>query len=239
MPYVIRYKQYMFEKEPRMNWLSLADMMTGLMLVFLLIAILFISQTQSNIQKYKSVKSEIYQELKEAFKTKEEAWQMTISEKNLTIVFNNPRALFRQDSSIITSDYKEILDEFIPVYLGIINKDEYRDNIREVRIEGHTANTSAVYNSYISTVKLSQDRAREILKYIRGSKTYMEIDSLGQAKFEFWFTANGYGKGRAVDSSGDFVHDSNEKISQKSRRVEFRIVTNSEQLIDEIFRNIK
>lgn len=225
-------------KKPTTNWLSLADMMTGLMLVFLLISILFISQTQAVIQKHRATKSEIYQELKDSFKIKQEEWQMVIRE-DLTIVFNNPKALFKQDSSVITNDYKRILDEFIPIYIGIINKEKYKDSIREVIIGGHTANKSDKYNTYIDTIELSQDRARAILKYIMSKPSYSKIDNLDKDKLKFWFAANGYGLGRAVDSSGGFIYDTNENVSPKSRRVEFRIVTNSEQLVDEIFKSIK
>jgi len=158
--------------------------------------------------------------------------------EDLTIVFNNPKALFKQDSSVITNDYKNILDEFIPIYIGIINKEKYKNSIKEVIIGGHTANKSNKYSTYIDTIELSQDRAREILKYIMTNSSYDKINDLDKDKLKFWFTANGYGLGRAVDSSGDFVHKTNKDISPKSRRVEFRIVTNSEQIIDEIFKSI-
>lgn len=223
--------------KPTTNWLSLADMMTGLMLVFLLISILFISQTQASLKEDRATKSEIYQELIETFKDKQNEWQMVIKD-DLTIIFKNPDFLFKQDSSIITRQYKDILNEFIPKYIEIINKEKYKDSIREVRIEGHTGDTSDQYNTYIRTIELSQDRAREILKYIMNSKYYKNnIGKEDQKKLKFWFTANGYGLGRAIDFSGDFVYDTNNGIDKSSRRVVFSIITNSEKLIEEIFKN--
>lgn len=218
----------------------MADMMTGLMLVFLLIAILFISQTQGRVQQYRAVKADILQELRSAFQEKEDEWQIEIKD-DLTIVFNNPKTLFEQDSAIITAAYKEILNEFIPIYVRIINQDKYRGRVTEVRIEGHTADFSPTYDTYIDTVELSQDRAREILRYIRSNQYYVSLDEGSKKKLEFWFTANGYGLGRALDSAGELVYFSKryDDISSNSRRVEFRIVTDSETLVDEIFNSIK
>lgn len=222
------------------NWISLSDMMTGLMLIFLLIAVLTISQVvaqenerQQMITEYDMSKEEIYSDLEEAFGGKKDEWGIEIA-RDLSIKFQNPDLLFDTDDSNLKDNYKQILDDFIPRYLAIVNKEEYKDRIREVRIEGHTAEVSPAHPTYISTISLSQNRANSVLAYMLDNQYYLSLSERDKAKLLFWFTANGLGKGRTLDSSGEYTFESGESISQNSRRVEFRIVTTSEELIEEI-----
>lgn len=222
------------------NWISLSDMMTGLMLIFLLIAVLTISQVvaqenerQQMITEYDLSKEEIYSDLEEAFGGKKDEWGIEIA-RDLSIKFQNPDLLFDTDDSNLKDNYKQILDDFIPRYLAIVNKDEYKDRIREVRIEGHTAEVSPAHPTYMSTISLSQNRANSVLAYMLENQYYLSLGESDKAKLLFWFTANGLGKGRTLDSSGEYTFESGQTISQNSRRVEFRIVTTSEELIEEI-----
>jgi len=140
----------------------LSDMMTGLMLVFLLISLLVITvveemkeelelqkqqletqkkkiddvEKQKNriLLEYNNAKADILKDLKKAFEDKEIEWDMTIDD-DLTIKFNNPDVLFEANKSIIKSEFKIILNNFIPKYLEIINSEKYKDKIKEVRIE--------------------------------------------------------------------------------------------------------
>jgi outer membrane protein OmpA-like peptidoglycan-associated protein len=208
--------------------------MTALMMVFLLIAVLYISQVQEQqreatklITEYNQSKKDIYSDLNEAFKDKYEEWDMVL-DNDLSIKFNNPDVLFDYLSSDVSDKYKKILDDFIPTYLAIINKSEYRDNIKEVRIEGHTAS----WDDYMDTIKLSQDRSNAVLNYILISPYYEKLHDSDKEQLGFWLTSNGLGFGRAIDDSGAYVIDSKSAISSKSRRVEFKIVTSSESLVE-------
>lgn len=223
------------------NWISLSDMMTGLMLVFLLIAVLSISQVvikeqerQELLNEYDLSKEEIYNDLEDAFGDKKEEWGIEIS-RDLSIKFQNPDVLFGYLSANISSEFNSILEDFIPLYLEIINKDKYQDKIKEVRIEGHTAD----WPDYMYTIELSQDRANAVLSTILNNNYYNELDFDTKEKIKFWFTANGLGNGRTLDSEGEFTHYSNKDVSTNSRRVEFRIVTTSDELIEEIINKQK
>jgi outer membrane protein OmpA-like peptidoglycan-associated protein len=222
------------------NWISLSDMMTGLMLIFLLIAVLTISQVvaqenerQQMITEYDLSKEEIYSDLEEAFGGKKDEWGIEIA-RDLSIKFQNPDLLFDTDDSNLKDNYRQILDEFIPKYLSIVNKDEYKNRIREVRIEGHTAEVSPATPTYMSTISLSQNRANSVLAYMLENEYYLSLSEEDKAKLLFWFTANGLGKGRTLDANGEYTYESGGSISPTSRRVEFRIVTTSEELIEEI-----
>jgi outer membrane protein OmpA-like peptidoglycan-associated protein len=44
---------------------------------------------------------------------------------DLRIKFTNDKILFEPNKTYLTQEFKNILDQFIPSYLGIINKSEY------------------------------------------------------------------------------------------------------------------
>ena len=77
------------------HWISLSDMMTGLMLVFLLISVVTISEIQKReinknqiILEYNNTKEDISNDLKKAFQKNSKEWNMLLS-SDLTIKFNN------------------------------------------------------------------------------------------------------------------------------------------------------
>ncbi len=214
--------------------------MTALMMVFLLIAIIYVSEVQEKreeenklITEYNQSKKDIHDELNSAFKDKFQEWDMVLDD-DLSIKFNNPDVLFERFDANLTDKYKRVLDEFIPTYLSIINKTEYREDIKEVRIEGHTADYD---NRYMDSIRLSQDRSNSVLSYIFDSEYFKNLGYNDKIQLQFWLTSNGLGYGRAIDDDGTFVIDSRNGISAKSRRVEFKIVTSSESLVETLIRN--
>ena len=225
------------------NWISLSDMMTGLMLIFLLIAILTISQVvaeqeqrQELLDEFDTSQAEIYQELENTFGSKSSDWGIEVT-RDLVVKFNNPDLLFDSDAASLKPEYQAILDEFTPLYVAIVNKDKYADKIKEIRIEGHTADYTDAHPTYISTVELSQARANSVLSYMRETSAFVNLSEPSKNKLTFWFSANGLGNGRSLDDASKYVYKTMNSISPKSRRVEFRIVTNSDELIQQIINN--
>ena len=121
-------------------WMSVSDLMTGLMVIFLFVAIAYISRVQKNqsvLTDYVETKNELHNKLVKEFEGDTLKWQMTIG-KDLTMKFKEPTVLFSTGSSELTPRFKEILDEFLPRYFNILLNDSLRSNIQEIRIEGHT-----------------------------------------------------------------------------------------------------
>lgn len=226
----------MTKKNDSANWISLSDMMTGLMLIFLFIAIVAISDVRSIAQEYQDTRGQIYQDLETAFNSDKENWSMELDEDTLSIRFTNPDLLFSFDSASLRQEYKRILDEFIPKYLGVITKPEYQDDISEIRIEGHTSQERLDTNYYFMyNINLSQERSNSVLDYILNSDAFNSISPEDQDQVKFWITANGLGYSRALDEDGKLVFNTEQNQDrEQSRRVEFRILTNSEDLLKEI-----
>lgn len=222
-------------------WISLSDIMTGLMVIFMFIAISYIKQVQDKqketdalIEEYQQTVIALYEKLKIEFEEdfKAENWNAKIDE-DLSIQFLNERVLFQEGQSRIRTKFREILDDFFPRYIEILLDERFIDKIAEVRIEGHTNSVGG----YMSNVYLSQQRTANVLDYILfdGTETYEELPTAQQDLVRYWFTANGFSFGRTLDSDGNFTINSNATEDKKlSRRVEFRIITKTEELIKKI-----
>jgi len=219
-------------------WMSVSDLMTGLMIIFLFIAIAYMSKVRTNqsvLTDYIETKEQLHEKFVNEFKGDTARWQMTIG-KDLSMKFKNPTVLFEQGSWELTPQFTKILDEFIPRYFSILLNDSLRNEVREIRIEGHTDNVAYPAldkDPYIANVILSQRRALSVQRYIRNMKFFNKYSDDDKRLLEFWLTANGLSYGKALDDDGNFIQFSNKPINmQLSRRVEFRIVTNGDEILE-------
>ena len=219
-------------------WMSVSDLMTGLMVIFLFVAVAYMIQVQANqsvLTEYVETKQHLHDRLVSEFKGDTAKWKMVVG-KDLSMKFREPEVLFAQGSGELQPKFKDILDEFIPRYLNILLTDSLRSRIREIRIEGHTDDLRMVKygsDSYLSNVLLSQERAYNVLSYIRNMESFDNYTEEQRKLLDFWFTANGLSYGKALDSQGQYAALSNDSIDKaKSRRVEFRIVTTGEEVLE-------
>ena len=219
-------------------WLSVSDLMTGLMVIFLFVAIAYISRvqkSQSVLTDYIETKEKLHDKLVNEFEGDTLKWQMSIG-KDLTMKFKEPTVLFASGSSALTPRFKEILDEFLPRYFNILLNDSLRKNIQEIRIEGHTDDVpmpSYHIDPYIANAMLSQERALSVVKYFRTMPVFESYTDAQKQLLEYWFTANGLSFGRALDDEGHYIIASGKPINRDlSRRVEFRIVTSGDDILE-------
>jgi len=220
-------------------WMSVSDLMTGLMVIFLFVAIAYMIEVQKNqnvLTDYVDTKNELHDKLVREFAGDTAKWQMQVG-KDLSMKFNNPQVLFATGSYQLTDSFKVILDTFIPRYLSILLKDTtLHKRIQEIRIEGHTDNVPAPQfgkDPFMANVKLSQLRSYSVLEYIKNMPSYQDYSEEERTKLEFWFTSNGLSYGKSVDSNGRYTAISGNPIDKdKSRRVEFRIVTTGDDVLE-------
>jgi outer membrane protein OmpA-like peptidoglycan-associated protein len=222
--------------------------MTGLMVIFMFIAISYIMEVQKKqderdllFEEFKATKESLYYALDSAFKDDFSKWQVEL-DKDLSIKFTNPDVLFASGQTEIRPYFKEILEQFLPQYFKIILQDKYRDKISEVRIEGHTDQVPAFNfdpDPYIGNVKLSQLRSAQVLKQFRDMTYFKELPAETVDLLQFWLTANGLSYGRTLDSNKTLTKDSGQEINNEfSRRVEFRIITTSDKLVEKVIQEL-
>jgi outer membrane protein OmpA-like peptidoglycan-associated protein len=228
-------------------WIPYADLMTVLMVIFLFISLSYMGLVQFQkkqqdkiFEEYKQTKENLYIELRETFKNDFEKWSLEL-DKDLSIKFTNPNVLFQSGKSDITPVFRQILSEFFPKYLSVITQGKYKDKIAEIRIEGHTDDMPIhrTNDPYIDNVQLSQERSRNVLKFLRSLHSYKKLPSETEQLLQFWLTANGLSYGRTLDSNKELSYISkNPSDNEKSRRVEFKIVTTSEILVKKVIEQL-
>ena len=219
--------------------LSTGDMMSGLMFIFILLLSALMMQiqnqrekTKNQIEDYSRIRQEIYIDLKKEFGKDTLKWNAKIDSAKISIRFQKQSALFDYNKIDLKQDFKDILDDFFPRYMRLITKDEYRDNIEEIRIEGHTDSKG----SYESNMELSQGRTRTILNYCLEimPDTIIYKDSTLSEWAKSRITANGLSFSHLIIDK-----ETGEENPELSRRVEFRIRTNAESKMEEILDSLR
>ncbi len=213
------------------HWLSVSDMMSGLMVIFLFIAISYMMQVQEEKQQlieiavtYEKTKDLIYQSLYEEFKNDLPKWNAEIDRENLAISFKEPDVLFNVGEAELKDKFKVILSEFFPRYNQALAA--YYKDVEEIRIEGHTSSewnikTVSADESYFLNMALSQDRTRATLEYC----LMLPQVAPNRPWLKTIVTANG------LSSSKLILLSNGQEDTVRSRRVEFKVKTNSEKQI--------
>ena len=231
------------------QWLSVSDLMAGLMMVFLFISIVLMRNVMLEKQEidnalksamkekqkieqiastYKNNKVKIYNALHSEFKTDLKRWDAEINKEDLSFSFISPDVLFDTGKIKLKPKFKNVLSDFFPRYLNIIHL--YHQSIEEIRIEGHTSSHWAGLSAdkaYFSNMNLSQGRTRSVLSYI------YQLNSVTNKRD--WIKKNiaavGYSSSKLILEHG--IENSN-----KSRRVSLRVITNSEKEILKILNKV-
>lgn len=228
------------------HWISISDMMAGLMVIFLFIAIsymLHVRADKERIEKiavtYEALQGDLREDLANEFKNDFNNWNAVLNRQTLSIRFEEPEVLFLIDKSEIRPVFKKILREFFPRYIKILTDTKndageykYRDDIAEIRIEGHTSSEwnddTSSREAYILNMGLSQERTRSVLEFV------LQINRPEIRQHREWITkhltANGLSSSRLIKN-----RDGTEN-PKESRRVEFRVRTNAEKRIVEIIK---
>ena len=176
------------EQETEEHWVSISDVMAGLMVIFLFIAISYMlhvrlkaneiivykNEVEKLLDAYKNLQAKLSEELQAEFEgssTKKRQfrteWRGYLDIETLSIRFKKP---FKQGEATVPNAFKSVLRDFFPRYVAILTKPEYQNEIAEIRIEGHTSSEWFVkvtgHEAYINNMELSQDRARNVLHYV-------------------------------------------------------------------------
>lgn len=174
--------------ESEEHWVSTSDMMTGLMLIFLFLAISYIlnvhqktnkiieqaEEAQTLLGNYKDLKDKLARDLQIEFRgddTKKKQfdvdWKGYLHTDTLVIDFEHP---FEVGSTIVPEGFKRTLTDFFPRYIDLLTERDYKTEIYGIRIEGHTSSEwkgeVSIDVAFMNNMALSQNRARNVLDYV-------------------------------------------------------------------------
>lgn len=224
---------YKRKRDENFHWISVSDLMSGLMIVFLFISVAYMRYNQIEKDKIKNIavayqdtQVAIYYSLLKEFEHDMDKWNASITQDTLSFQFNAPEVLFNTGESEINQYFQSILSDFIPRYLHIL--EQYKNSIEEIRIEGHTSSEwrykTDEDDAYFLNMELSQSRTRSVLKYIY---SLLSITDEQKKWIKDKFAAVGFSSSKAIYNNGV-------ENKERSRRVTFRIITNSDIEIKKI-----
>ena len=199
-------------------WLSLSDLMSVLMVIFLFISIGFFMELQKGNKQIENRHRALNSALHQEFFADLERWSAEITDDNI-VRFDAPFAAGRAE---LSHEFEAILSEFFPRYLAVLSNAEFKNHLQEVRIEGHTSRywgqASTPQEIYLNNMRLSQQRATNVLDYV------YQIDHPNVKGVKTWIEgllrANGMAYAKPIYQDDGKTFD-----SVRSRRVEFKVVT--------------
>ena len=182
-----------------------------------------LAATKSELQDIVGIRTDIISALQSTFNNS----SMTVDAQTGSITFSSD-VLFRYNSSTLTTESKETLQEIIPMYLGVLLQDQYRDYIAEIIIEGHTDTDGG----YQGNMELSYERANAVAKFCLDEMNGLsekEIEQLQQL-----LTVNGRSYSNPVYETDATGATTGEIDMAASRRVEIKFRLKEDEMIEKI-----
>jgi outer membrane protein OmpA-like peptidoglycan-associated protein len=234
-----RHQSHSQVEEKESFWVSYTDLMSGLLVIFALVLMVAMFNMQSTYEESKAaiaekeealqrqnemieeivgVKSEIIKELVKAFK--DSKLDMEVDPQTGAIRFSGG-VFYESNSSEVSASGEKYLEQFIPEYIGILLSDQFKDEISQIVVEGHTDTDGG----YLFNLKLSQDRALSVVQMISSP----EFPNFPHRKeLPIVITANGRSYSMPI------YNDKGKIDSDKSRRVEFKFRLKDDEVLDKI-----
>jgi len=217
-------------------WPTFTDLLSVIILVILLVLVSYIfvaqvttQQTQearemmnnminNRIEEVVGFRETIVRDLSSKFKSSDLI--INFDENTGAISFSG-EVLFDTGSANIKPIFREMLEEFIPEYVGVLLNEKNRDNISQIIIEGHTDDIG----DYMSNLDLSQRRAANVVKYIISDQFN---DFQYKEDLKYYITANGKSESSPIRNEDGTIN------RQKSRRVELKFNLKDQYFIDKM-----
>lgn len=211
------------EEEEGHFWPSFTDLLTTILLCFILIFItmmiiksLQIEEMKETIDQIMGVRSELVSELKAEFDDTVEG--IEVDDKTGAIIFNT-EILFAYDESTLKENAFVFLNEFVPIYLDVLLGSDFEEYVAEIIIEGHTDRDG----SYLYNLELAQNRAYSVAEYILSDQfPYQNI----QSHLEEKLTVN------SKSYTDNLTNNSGKYDADSSRRVEFKFRLKDEEILN-------
>ncbi len=176
-------------------WLSIGDLMSGLLLVFVLLFVAAILQLQDYIEQSTDRRVFIIQSLQQKFN--EQNIDAAVDEETGDISIADS-VLFDEGRFALLDDGKNFLNRFIPVYSEVIFSNELiEEEIVRVVMEGHTSSLGFDHTN----MELSLNRANSVANYI-----ITEMEFSHKERFIQKMQASGRGEidaDQSIDNAAD------------------------------------
>jgi outer membrane protein OmpA-like peptidoglycan-associated protein len=222
----------MREEENAGVYLSISDLMSGLLMIF---AMLFITAQiqlevkikeaealKIQIEEYKKAVDELPIRILNALEGKMGDQGLFSVDKETGDVSIGDRILFDNGSAKLKPEGKKFLTKFIPAYSGVIfSSDLFNKQITRVVIEGHTSSNGTEKDN----MELSLRRALAVSNYISSNDFYFPT----KKRFQEKILASGRGEIESNEKADD-PHDRKVVFRFQFRREDFKQFLGSKDL---------
>lgn len=165
----IRGKKNSDEDSGNIFWVTMADLLLGLAIIFITLFVLAMTGfSQQNIQQQK-VQMDVSEKIGDELKKSNIDADIDKMSGNLKI---SDGELFELNSYVLTPQGKKLLDKLAPIYINTIFADkELSSQIENIVIQGHTdsqmfAGVNSKNEQFMKNMDLSLKRANAVAEYI-------------------------------------------------------------------------
>jgi outer membrane protein OmpA-like peptidoglycan-associated protein len=191
-------------------WISFADLMTALMVLFLVVmgvALLAITKNVTEREKAEEQHRQDIEVILERFSEAAKRYDGIKVDKQRSVIDFGDRARFAFGKSNLSADQESVLRQFVPEILMLANDDLGKRILKRLVVEGYTDKTG----SYLSNLNLSLQRSQRVLctMFATGGESLLSEDQ--KENVRSLFLVGGYSFNAAKDTD------------EESRRVEMRM----------------
>lgn len=197
-------------------WMSIGDLMSGLMFIFILALSAFminITQLTDQLVSKENTRKQILHEIKTEMEAKGFTEIKIVDDQGILRLEQG--ILFDPGEAELLPEGKKLLNALAPITYQILNKPKYRGTVETIFIEGHTDNDPVVYSKeFDSNWDLSTQRAINTWLFMRNAESMLK--SLKNKDGEKIISVSGYADSRPIASN------KTEKGKRLNRRIDFR-----------------
>lgn len=212
-------------------WMSFSDMMSGMLIIFILVCIALLYQLTQMKDNYAANMDELSKSIRVRYDIIHEI-QKELAQKNIEVYISDNDTVLRIPESVlhfdtnrheIKNEHKETAEEIGRVLYEAIAKDDRWEHLETVFVEGHTDNKQARDNPRYNW-DLSAMRAISLWQY------WLENTDFGHTLRDFrnkdnkrLFSVSGYADSRPVEDSRPESMEDDEL--RRQRRIDIRFTT--------------
>jgi outer membrane protein OmpA-like peptidoglycan-associated protein len=191
-------------------WISFADLMTALMVLFLVVmgvALLAVTKNVTEREKAEEQHRKDIELILERFTKVAKRYDGIKVDKERRVIDFGDRARFAFGKSNLAADQESLLRQFVPEVLTLANDDLGKKVLKRVVVEGYTDKTG----SYLSNLNLSLQRSQRVLCTMLSLSGANLLSDTEKEDVRSLFLVGGYSFNAAKDTD------------EESRRVEMRM----------------
>lgn len=224
----VKYKSESIDGDSNVFWVTMSDLLLGLVVVFLILFVFAITGFTQNKVNEQETRYEITEKI--AQELAKNNIDVDVDKFSGTIKISDLE-LFALNSAELSPKGREYMSKFVPVYFNtILNDKNIEKNISQIIIQGHTdsqpfAGAKSKEEAYYKNMDLSIRRASSVAEYIVYSN-YKDKKAYERELFKM-LTVEGKGSSEPIIVNG-------KEDYAKSRRVELKLTFKDKSILDAI-----